>query len=503
MMVAKGLWVSDTAFVPFAEANARPVLTALATRQRVSMFDLSGMPLPNPDPVLRKLGRSIEVYRELLSDASVGGMVRRRKAAVKSMSWRLERGNAGRRTVDMVTACLNALDMDQVIGEMLDAVLFGYAPLEVMWQADGGLLRPEAVIGKPPEWFCFDAENRLCLKSLDNPMGERVPERKFLLPRQNASYQNPYGSPDLAMVFWPATFKRGGLKFWVNFTEKFGTPWIIGKEPRGTPVDDSTELMDRLAQMVQDAVAVVPDDTTITIEEASGKAASADLYEQLLMYCRSEIAIAILGQNQTTEANSNRASATAGLKVAQDIRDADAKLVQAAMQTLIDWVCGFNSNETSPRFVLYETDDLTQLANRDKLLSEAGARLSPTYFERTYNLQAGDVQAVGNDSTGKTGASFAEAGSAAATVAIPERYPDQDALDAAATALTGQAAVLDTQGRALTAAAVNFVASCTSYGEALEGLAGLFPAMNTERLEEALTRALFVAELWGQAHGDQ
>ena len=58
----------------------------------LSRFGMSGFGgwLPNPDPILRKMGRQIDVYRELLRDPLVGGQVRRRKAAVARLQWRLD-----------------------------------------------------------------------------------------------------------------------------------------------------------------------------------------------------------------------------------------------------------------------------------------------------------------------------------------------------------------------------------------------------------------------------
>lgn len=135
------------------------------------------------------------------------------------------------------------------------------------------------------------------------PVGER---QRFIVARQDATYANPYGFPDLSMCFWPATFMRGGLKFWVQFTEKYGSPWVIGKHPRGANDEETDLLLDSLEAMVQDAVAAIPDDASVQIIEAAGKAGSADVYRQLLEYCRSEINVAMLGQNQTTEKDSNR-----------------------------------------------------------------------------------------------------------------------------------------------------------------------------------------------------
>lgn len=158
-----------------------------------------------------------------------------------------------------------------------------------------------------------------------------------MVPRQDATYDNPYGFPDLSMCFWPVTFKKGGMKFWVRFAEKYGSPWVIGKHPRGTAQGEIDLLLDSMEAMVEDAVAAIPDDSSIEIKEAAGKADSSDIYQNLITLARSEISIALLGQNQTTEANSNRASAQAGLEVTDDIRDADADIVESAVNQPSGW----------------------------------------------------------------------------------------------------------------------------------------------------------------------
>ena len=52
-----------------------------------------GWPLPNPDPILRATGNALPVYRSMLYDAHIGGLARRRRAAVKALDWELETGN--------------------------------------------------------------------------------------------------------------------------------------------------------------------------------------------------------------------------------------------------------------------------------------------------------------------------------------------------------------------------------------------------------------------------
>ena len=77
-MSRKGLWVSPTEFVQFAEPDAS-LSSQIATRHRSIDFASLGMYLPNPDPVLKALGQDIKVYKELRADAHVAGCIRRRR----------------------------------------------------------------------------------------------------------------------------------------------------------------------------------------------------------------------------------------------------------------------------------------------------------------------------------------------------------------------------------------------------------------------------------------
>ena len=394
--MSRGIYVTPTDFVSFGEARATPSLSEqIATRDR-SMDMSFGFILPNPDPILKRQGKDIAVYRDMRSRASVGGPIRRRKAAVKALEWRVERGKASARVTRLANDVLATYDMDTLINEITNAVLFGYQPLELVWGPFNGAAAPLQVIGKPQEWFFFDNAAQLRFRSRQQPLqGEELEPRKFLLARQEASYENPYGFADLSMCFWADTFMRGGLKFWVTFTEKYGTPWLVGKQPRGTPGSEVNNLLDKLEAMVQDAVAAIPDDSSIDILESGDKGASADLYERLLMYCRSEINIALLGQNQSTESNSNRASATAGLEVAKTIRDGDSALVMATMNQLLRWLTDLHDGEQAPAptFVLFEEEDVnTQQAVRDETLTKAGLKFTKQYWKRVYRLQDGDIE---------------------------------------------------------------------------------------------------------------
>ena len=365
----------------------------IATRAQAIDYWSLGHYLPNPDPVLKKMGRDISAYREVLSDSHVGGCVRRRKAAVKGLEWRITT-TGNQKTDEILTALFDRLPLNQIITQILDAALFGYQALEVMWTFENGVWLPIAVDGKPQEWFVFDEDNQLKLRTKDAYFeGVPLPEKKFLLATQNATYTNPYGQGDLSMCFWAATFKKGGFKFWLDFAEKYGTPWLVGKHPRNAHSSDIDALLDSMEQMLGTAVAAIPDDSNIDLKESASKGASSQVFNDFLRYCKSEISVALLGQDQTTEADANRASATAGLSVTEDIRNDDAAMVEGVFNQLLAWICDLNFTvEILPKFELYEQESIDILqVERDEKLAALGVQFGEQYLKRTYNFEDSDI----------------------------------------------------------------------------------------------------------------
>lgn len=394
-------------------AKNKNLVTEIATRARSIDYWALGYYLPNPDPILKKMGKDIAVYREVLSDGQVRAGVRRRKAAIKGLEWRITTTN-NEKVDEQILQIFDRLPLNQIITEMLNASLYGYQVSEVMWGERDGLFVPVEIIGKKPEWFVFDEENQLRFRTKENWVnGELLPEDKFLLTTQEATQDNPYGLGDLSLCFWAATFKKGGFKFWLEFTEKYGSPWLIGKHPRTAQTKDKDRLADSLEAMIGTAIAVIPDDSSVEIHEAAGKAASTDAYEKFLNFCKAEINIALLGQNQTTEQESNRASATAGLEVLDSIRADDQAMIEATFNQLLQWIVKYNFTvEQLPQFEFYEQESIdTAQVERDSKLHAMGVRFSKAYFEREYGFEEGDItleQAVENRKDFAKSTEFAE-----------------------------------------------------------------------------------------------
>lgn len=366
----------------------------VAFRQGLN-FSFGGMmlSLPNPDPVLKRLGKDVEVYREIMNDPAIKGATRRRRSAVVGLEYGLDQAKASDRVMALCEAVLAKINLRSLVRELHDAAWFGFSPAEIYWERTGSLWLPLKVVGKPPEWFGFDGDNRLCLKQHGNY--EPVPPMKFITARNDPTFANPYGVADLASVYWLSVFRKGGLKFWLRFVDKYGQAFVVGKHPRATPHIEVEKILDSLEMLSQDGVAVIPNDGSVEILESSGKGATADMFERLLKHCRDEINIALLGQNQSTDASSTQASAQVGLEVTDDIRDADGVMIAEAINELLRYVVALNigENEYVPVWSMWEEADVTEaLATRDMNLQKAGARLTKNYFMRAYGLADDEVE---------------------------------------------------------------------------------------------------------------
>ena len=466
----------------------------IATRKRALNFYSLANILPDPDIVLKKQGKDIRIYKELLCDPHVFACIQSRKAGVLSMDWEINRGLDKDQNAEEIEKLLKKLDLQKIISDILDATQFGFQPLEIIWKKDkSGHIMPDKVIAKPPEWFCFDDDNNLKFRTKENYYGEVVPAKKFLLAQNNPSYNNPYGERTLSRVFWNVTFKKGGLKFWVVFTEKYGMPHLIGKHPRGSTKEETNSLADMLEDMVQDAIAVIPDDSSIEIQEAS-KSSSAEIYEKLIDKMNTEISKAILGQTLTTEIGStgSYAASNTHMQVRQDIIDSDKKLVEGVINQLIQWIYEINfANAEVPIFELYEPEDVDlTLAQRDKILSDTGVKFTKEYFIKNYGLEEEDFD-IRED-------------------IIPVNPNFKEFKEEEEHLVPGQAQIenlfkfitegnLNKQAQSMLSPLIKLFESCESYEEAFELLTD--KNLHSKQFEQTIQKALFLCELQGRSDG--
>ena len=470
--------------------SAKPMPGMIASRSRMDHYGL-GFQLPNPDLILRKMGKSVAVYNELLKHPVVAGLVRRRRASVNKRIFSLDEASfvGDARVMTATKQMLAGLNQREIIKSMVGGALFGYQPLEMMWGVDGAQFALTDIVAKPPAWFFFDHDNQLRLRTKDDVTnGEACEPSKFILARQNNTYDNPYGEADLALCFWAVTFMRAGFKWWVDLCQKYGMPKLIGKLPRNSQQSDYDDLADQLDAMVEDAVAVIANDASVEFLKEE-KSASSPVFKDLLMYCRSEISIALVGQNATTEANGTDASANAGAEVTDDIADNDAAMVCAAYQQAINQYVWFNFGcppAQAPKCQLLPREQIDQQrADRDVKLTHAGAKFTSAYFVRQYNLQPGDLEQP-----------VATRPVADLTFAEPTEQDISEVIDEAVQAYL--ATTLPGVTQAMIGPLIAAIRDTADPDAQMDKLAELLPLMDDTLLRKTLANVMFAVDVIGR-----
>lgn len=464
----------------------------IATRKRsLNYYSLAMSYLPDPDIVLKKQGKDMKVYKELLCDSHVFACVQSRKAGVLSLEWEINRGLDKDETAEKVIDTIKKLDIYKLINDILDATLFGFQPIEIIWGRVDNLILPIELKAKPSEWFCFDDENQLKFRTKEHYFGEELPLKKFLCPQSNPSYENPYGERTLSRVFWPVTFKKGGLKFWVIFTEKYGIPHLIGKHPRGASEEETDRLAGLLEQMVQDAIAVIPDDSSVEIQEAN-KSSSAEIFEKLMDKMNAEISKAVLGQTLTTEVGStgSYAASNTHFAVRQDIIDSDKKIVEKTINQLIQWIYEINfSNKDIPVFKMFEVEDIDLgLAQRDKILSETGVKFTKEYFIKNYGLEEADFDIrEGIIPATPQFSQFKEEPEPEGQVQVDDLFKFLSETE------------LNKQSQTMLSPLLALFESCDNFEDARELLTD--SNLQTKQLQQSIQKAMFLCELQGRKDG--
>lgn len=480
----------------FAEtASDKPTLgSEIATREVIaSLTSLST--LPNPDPILRAEGKSISVYRSFV-DGHLKSILRKRKAAVRARPWVIEAGNADKSSVERILLHLEQLKPRTITGEMLNAPPMGSVYQEVVWDRVDGWILPVKIEAKPQEWFTFTPKREMRLVTAGGRLIE-VPPRKILHTSHEATYDNPYGSPILAECFWPLAFKKGGLKFWMLFCEKYGIPRTVAEVPASTPEADRAKLLTALASMVRDAVAVIPNNASVKLLET--KIGGDSPFQSLVHWADSEMSKSVLGETLSTEVGAVgvRGAAEVHNEVRADLATDDASLVEETMNQLITWIWELNrpGDGDLPWFQIQMPEDLQNgRIERDKGLYSLGARFTPQYFLDTYNIAPQHLASV-SDTTAKAGAAFSEHHGHSCCGHQFAEGPQQD-LEALLKSFTP--GDLQSQVSELVQPIIELAERHGEYAEFQNALDELFPHLTTRQMEASLQKCMLLAEMKGR-----
>jgi phage gp29-like protein len=360
--------------------------------------------------------------------------------------------------------------------QVLDTVLQGMGVWELNWYPKGFYYYPSPV---ERDYRSFALQGgRLHFDAVP------VDELKAIHIVHRAKFNAPLGRPLYDTLFWLRRFKAASLEFWVEFLERFGHPWIIGKTD-----DDKDTMAEELYGMLGGDVAVIGSEDAIDLETPGDKGA----FHEIVTYLDDQIREAIVGGNLTGNVQSGSyAAAKVHKEVSDDIAMADARLLEEAVAALIDRFKRLNRVESLPiSFRLKDQDDpQADLAERDAKLAQAfgGAyRFDRDYLQETYKIRitpTGETRASRNRPEAIAGSKIMRF-----SAALPA-----DEFDRAA----GVPETAEAQ-EAIARTLEEIFADATSYEEAFDRLRRAFAAMDESTLLAGFEDYLRRSMLYGAA----
>lgn len=432
------------------------------------------------DPILRERCRGdLEIYERLLDDDQVAATFEQRCLSVVAHEWTVEPASEETRDVeaaDWLREALSEVNFDEATRQMLSAILLGFSVAECDWEMREGKVWLRSLLVRRQKRFAFSPKGELLLRTSRSPRGELMPERKFWVHRCGGPHADDYYGRGIGgRLYWPCFFKRNGLRFWMAFLDRFGSPSTIATVPPGASDADVQKATELVSAIQRDTGAVVPEGIALSLLE-SARSAGGDFGA----FCeRMDAAISkvVLGQTMTTDDGSSLAQSKTHLTVRDQMLKADADaLCESFNNSVVSWLTDWNFPGARPPKVwrkFEEPADIASLADTDVKLYQCGWQRTPESMTEVFG--EGYREAEKAPAEEAPGPAFAEE---------DEETPDEKAEDILS--------ALMEEVRAL-------VAGCATLEELRERLSDVRADFGGRpELLEALSEALTASELKGR-----
>jgi phage gp29-like protein len=492
--------------------RALPRPGEIAGRNTDPRFYASLAILPNPDHILRKSGKSEEVFDAIQSDPHVLGEMRLIRADLLRYKHRLNAGGESRkdkRALELCQAFLNrapapGMSWAQTIWNIGQAPFRRMSIHEIVWERSGDVLMPSMLLDRPQRRFVYDQDGVMRVVTRNDPMfGVPAEEAYFLVNRHMPSYDNPYGIALYSSCLWPKTFKDAGYRWLVKFCERVGIPFPIGTYPAGTPEPEIAKLEDALEELIEAGYAALQDGGAISLLESKNAGGQGKLAQhQLIEVCNAEMSKVLSAQTLSTEQTGSTGSRGAAevhrgrsKAVSEGDRDAIAYTLDHLWRLITLFNVGPDARPPTSEFV-DEEEASKERAEIYEIFDRMGGKPSRKKMAAELDIELADP-ADAEDQMQRPVAPATPAGDGGQPLEFARvegrTYPDQDAIDAVD---------LDSQLQAVSAALLKPIFDRVKEGvgaaELLEDLAALYPKLDDKQLEQLLTRVFFVGELVGR-----
>lgn len=363
--------------------------------------------LPDPDEIMAKGGLSYSDFVNLERDGHISSCIQQRMSITLSHRIRVEPGPGASGPIEqerLVAICNRMLDLwgsnrTNTISQILTGRLLGMQPFELNYFYDNTV---QAIIAERPqdtlqEWFVYTPDGELRFRrSMHASISKPIPPFKILNVRNFPTMRNPYGKKLLSPCFWPATFKRGGMRFFAEYAEKFGMPSLLVKSASKANTPELKKFIAELLAMARKGVIATTGDYDVSLNDMDTKYQTTHLYDSFMDSMDKESSKALLGQTLTTDEGGSRAQGDIHKQILETLWTSDDTFISSALTDLFQIVTyiNFGPDVIAPVARVGESMGLERLERDAKLRDFHGVDFSDEYLMRNYDLKKGDFVRV-------------------------------------------------------------------------------------------------------------
>lgn len=436
----------------------------------------------------------------------------KRKLAVSRLPVTVEAFSDDKRDIDLADAVRSLVarpGFRTMIKDCLDALGKGYSVTEILWKR-GSRWWPEQYVWRDPRFFQTDRLTHSEIRLRDEADlldGVPLAPYKFIVHVPRIKSGIPIRGGLARLAAWAFMCKGYTAKDWLAFAEVFGMPIRVGKYgPSATP-EEKDILRAAVANLGSDAAAIFPESMAIEFIEAAKGSGSSNFYKVLADYLDDQLSKGVLGQTASSSGTPGKlGDEKLQAEVREDIRDDDAEQLEETLnrdlvRPFIDLNYGPQENYPVLQLRAPDPEDIAALVDALDKLVPLGLKVEQSVIRDKLGLPDPDKKAKPEDLLAPLGQRQAQFAYNRQRVAINREsaVSGQTAIDEFIASFSSDQ--LQGEMKTVLLPLITDLQQTGDYAEAMEKLVESYPAMNTEALQDLLTRMIFVAEIAGRLEG--
>ncbi|KGA31967.1 DUF935 domain-containing protein [Pectobacterium odoriferum] len=466
------------------------------------------------------LAAQADLFEDMVEkDGHIFSEMAKRKNALLGLDWSIEPPRNAteeeKSLAAMVAEWMDDIpDFEDIILNAAEAIGHGFSAQEIeKWEFEENIWLPAQIKLRPHRWFCTNPEIDDAVRLSDGSMnGSELWPFGWLVHTHNAKSGYVAQSGLYRVLVWPYLFKNYSVRDFAEFLEIYGLPARVGTYMEGSSDEQKDALLHALVTLGHNAAGIIPMGSEIKFEAAAE--GQSDPFIAMIDWCERTVSKAVLGGTLTSQADGKTSTNALG-NVHNDVRNdilvADAKQLHGFFSHMIQMLLSINGYQVSRRrlpklvFDTSELEDIGTFSTGVSTLVQAGMKTIPvSWIHKKVGIpvpQNNEPVLEGAPTPAPmTGLSVSPYRSFAALSTVPGEISDpaQSALDSARS--TPEA--INDAMQALIAPLVTALQQGQTPDDALDIIAASYPALDDSQLQQLLSQALFVADVWGRLNAD-